>query len=69
MLRGRVKVSPNYDNEHKSYKVKLSAEDIMGDTGWVPKKATQTDKSGATHSPISRAKHLAQLALQRTKKK
>jgi len=69
MLRGRVKVSPNYDNEHKSYKVKLSAEDIMGDTGWVPKKEPQTDKSGATHTPISRARHLAQLALQRTKKK
>jgi len=69
MLRGRVKVSPSYDNEHKSYKVKLSAEDIMGDTGWVTKKGTQTDKSGATHTPMSRAKHLAQLALQRTKKK
>jgi len=69
MLRGRVKVSPSYDNEHKSYKVKLSSEDIIGDTGWVPKKGTQTDKSGATHTPISRAKHLAQMALQRTKKK
>jgi len=69
MLRGRVKVSPNYDNEHKSYKVKLSAEDIMGDTGWVPKKKPQTDKSGATHTPIDRARMLAQLALQRTKDK
>jgi hypothetical protein len=69
MLRGRVKVSPNYDNEHKSYKVKLSAEDMMGDTGWVPKKEPQTDKSGATHTPISRARMLAQKAFQRTKKK
>ena len=76
MLRGRVKVPASYDNEHKSAKVKLESEGKQPDQGNVPftpdvkQPVNQdvVDKSGAKHSPMSRARHLARMAMNKLKK-
>jgi len=38
------------------------------DVGVAPKPATVTDKSGAKHTPMSRAKHLARLSMKKIQK-
>lgn len=76
MLRGRVKGGK--DNEHKSYKITLKSEDKRPEQDNVPFTGPYNttsspshdtkDKSGAVHTPMSRAKHLAKMAMQRVKK-
>jgi hypothetical protein len=78
-LAGRSKKVPaeaKLDNSHTSAKTQLKAEAKTPEHDDVPfdppyrrtsDDDTVTDKSGAKHTPMSRAKHLAQTALQRVK--
>ena len=74
MLRGREKVSADYHNQHKDYKIQLSAEAKQPEQDNVPftpdasKPADVKDKSGAVHTPMSRARHLARTAMAKLKK-
>jgi len=78
-LAGRSKKVPaeaKLDNSHTSAKTQLKTEAKTPEHDDVPfdppyrrtsDDDTVTDKSGAKHTPMSRAKHLAQTALQRVK--
>ena len=44
-----------------------TSSDNMYDSGWRKSSAVATDKSGAVHTPMSRAKHLAKHAMSRVK--
>jgi len=78
-LAGRSKKVPaeaKLDNSHTSAKTQLKSEAKTPEHDDVPFDPpyrrssdvdTVTDKSGAKHTPMSRAKHLAQTALQRVK--
>lgn len=75
-LAGRTKkVPPNemMDNGHASAKSELKSEEkedknIPFDGPYTKRTPDSvTDKSGATHTPMSRAKHLAQTALKKIK--
>ena len=71
-LAGRVKGGK--DNEHSSIKVKLKAEATEKhddkppfDGPYTKVKGDVKDKSGAVHTPMSRAKHLARQAMKKVK--
>ena len=71
-LAGRIKGGK--DNEHSSIKVKLKAEATEKhddkppfDGPYTKVKGTVKDKSGAIHTPMSRAKHLARQAMKKVK--
>ena len=72
-LAGRSKKVPKeakMDNFHSSAKVELKAEaTIAGSSGWKKSPSNIVDKSGAVHSPMSRAKDLARLAFKRIQDK
>ena len=72
-LAGRVKGGK--DNEHSSIKVKLKAEAVEKhddkppfDGPYTKAKGTIKDKSGALHTPMSRARDLAKTAMKKVKK-
>jgi DNA-binding transcriptional regulator YiaG len=73
-LAGRVKVpaDANTDNQHFSAKVELNSEaktpeqdDVPFEPPYTKTTGTVTDKSGAKHNPMSRARDLAKTALKR----
>jgi hypothetical protein len=70
-LAGRVKGGK--DNEHSSIKVKLKAESSEKPPFDPPYKTAKSkdhnvkDKSGAVHTPMSQAKHLAKMAMKKVK--
>jgi hypothetical protein len=71
-LVGRVKGGK--DNEHSSIKVKLKAEATEKhddkppfDGPYTKVKSNVKDKSGAVHTPMSRARHLAKQAMSKVK--
>lgn len=53
----------------RNKKVKKEATEVPFSGPYTKTSATVTDKSGATHSPMSRAKHLAQMAAKQAEKK
>jgi len=72
-LAGRVKGGK--DNEHSSIKVKLKSEAVEKhddkppfDGPYTKAKGTIKDKSGALHTPMSRARDLAKTAMKKVKK-
>ena len=78
-LAGRSKKVPadaKIDNGHASAKTQLKAEAKEPEQDNVPfvpdrnvgEKGTVTDKSGAKHTPMSRARHLARMAMSRVQK-
>ena len=78
-LAGRSKKVPadaKMDNGHSSAKTQLKAEAKEPEQDNVPfvpdrnvgEKGTVTDKSGAKHTPMSRARHLARMAMSRVQK-
>jgi hypothetical protein len=71
-LAGRVKGGK--DNEHSSIKIKLKAEATEKhddkppfDGPYTKVKSNVKDKSGAVHTPMSRARHLAKQAMSKVK--
>jgi len=70
-LAGRVKGGK--DNEHSSIKVKLKAEATEKPPFDPPYRTVKSkdhnvkDKSGAVHTPMSQAKHLAKMAMKKVK--
>jgi hypothetical protein len=72
-LAGRSKKIPKeakVDNFHASAKVELKSEaTIAGTPGWKKSPGNVMDKSGAVHTPMSRAKDLARLAFKRIQDK
>jgi hypothetical protein len=73
-LAGRIKGGK--DNEHVAYKVKLKTEaktlspgqdDVPFEEPYSPAPRNIKDKSGAVHTPMSRAKDLARTAMKRVK--
>jgi len=70
-LAGRVKGGK--PNQHSSIKVKLKAEAVEKDNKppfdgpYTKVKGTVKDKSGAVHTPMSHAKHLAKMAMKKVK--
>lgn len=66
-------VEPESTPARKSHEVHESAEAveekvIAGTPGWEPMKKDVTDKSGAVHTPMSRAKDLARTAFKKLQK-
>ena len=53
----------------KAEEVELDEVTIAGTSGWVKSKGTVTDKSGAKHTPMSRARDLARQALKKVQDK
>ena len=70
-LAGRV--TGGAPNQHSSHKIKLKAEAVEKDNKppfdgpYTKVKGTVKDKSGAEHTPMSRARHLAKQAMSKVK--
>ena len=70
-LAGRVQGGA--PNQHSSHKIKLKAEAVEKDNKppfdgpYTKVKGTVKDKSGAEHTPMSRARHLAKQAMSKVK--
>ena len=60
-------IQPDETPARKSHEVKEAT--IAGTSGWKKMPSTVTDKSGAKHSPMSRAKDLAQQAFKKVQDK
>jgi hypothetical protein len=60
-------IQPDETPARKSHEVKEAT--IAGTSGWKKMAATVTDKSGAKHSPMSRARNLAQQAFKKVQDK
>jgi hypothetical protein len=62
-----IKTDPAYAKAEQEKK-KMEEATIAGTSGWKKSPGTVTDKSGAKHSPMSRARDLARLALNKKAK-
>lgn len=69
---GKQKDKPEQDDDKKkvteSKRPETDSVPFVTDVGVAPKPATVTDKSGAKHTPMSRAKHLARLSMKKIQK-